>query len=102
MNGLVTSGNEFESDVFLRCYPNPFNQQVNIDFAGTGNLVTIDVVNVNGLLVKQIYDDYPSTGLNKVVWDGLNQNGAMVSAGVYYIRFITEGKVETVKISKTR
>ena len=99
---LTTGGGGFESENFLYCYPNPFSGQVNVEFAGTNNAVTIDVVNATGSLVRRIFDGYPVSGTNKAVWDGNNQNGAVVSAGIYYIRFISGDSVKSVKISKTR
>ncbi len=97
-----TSSGGFENQAFIRCYPNPFNKQVNVEFSATNESVTIDVVNANGSLVRNIYKGYPVSGTNTAVWDGNNQSGESVSTGMYYIRFISGDTVETVKISKTR
>ena len=99
----VTSVNGmFDSESFLRCYPNPFNGQINIEFSLTSGEVSIDVLNATGSLIKRIYDDYPESTITKIIWDGRNQAGNLVNSGMYYIRFVTGNTVETVKISKTR
>jgi len=102
LKSLTTGTGGLANKAFLNCYPNPFNNQVNVEFTGTTGHVTIDVVNATGSAVKQIYSGYSVKGMNTAVWDGKNQKGAIVSAGVYYIRFISGDTVETVKISKTK
>lgn len=102
LNGLATSADELQHETFLRCYPNPFNQLLSIEFNGTSEALTIEVVNNVGTRINQIYDDIPESGINKIVWDGKNQRGSVVSAGIYYLRFVSGNSTETIKISKTK
>ena len=102
LKSITTGTGGLANKAFLNCYPNPFNNQVNVEFTGTTGHVTIDVVNATGSVVKQIFSGYPAEGMNTAEWDGKNQSGTSVSAGVYYIRFISGDTVETVKISKTK
>ena len=99
---VLTGNGAFDRNAFVRCYPNPFNSQVNVEFSGAGSNVTIDVVSTSGALVKRIYDNYPVSGVNTAVWDGRNGRGGSVSPGIYYIRFVSGETTETIKISKTR
>jgi hypothetical protein len=99
---IITGDGGLENTAYIRCYPNPFNEQVNVEFAGISGSVTIDVVNITGSVVKSIYKGNPVSGINTAVWDGNNQKGSNVSAGIYYIRFVSGDTVEIVKISKTR
>jgi len=101
LKGLLTGEGGFSSDSYLRCYPNPFNTEVNVEFSGTLNVKSIDVITTSGSLVKRIFNGNATDGINLVKWNGTNGNGAEVSAGVYFIRVVTENKVETMKISKT-
>jgi hypothetical protein len=102
LKSLITGEGGFDNSSFIRCYPNPFNEQVNVEFSGINGDVIIDVVNATGSQVKNIFNGYPVNGINTAVWDGTNQDGKNVSAGIYYIRFISGETVNTVKISKTR
>lgn len=102
LKGVLTGNTDFDNTAFLRCYPNPFNDQINVEFSGTPEAVSIDVVNATGAKIRRIYDGYPANGTNTAVWDGRNQNGAVVTSGIYYIRFISGNTVETIKISKTK
>ncbi len=102
LSGLLTGTAEYRFNSYLRCYPNPFTEQVNIEFNGKGDKVTINVLNAAGAVINQIYDGYSAPGKNSTVWSGRNQNGSVVSSGMYYIRYISGDSVETIKISKTR
>jgi hypothetical protein len=102
LKSLITGEGGMDNSSFIRCYPNPFDQKVTVEFAGTDGHVTIEVVNTTGSLIQCIYNGNPVSGINTAVWDGTNQNGENVSAGMYYIRFISGDSVETVKISKTK
>lgn len=101
-NLLTGAGGIGELNQNFKCYPNPFNDHINIDFTTQGGEVQIDVLNATGALVKQIFNGYTSGGTNTIQWEGINGNGSEVSTGVYYIRFISGTKVETVKISKSK
>jgi flagellar hook assembly protein FlgD len=102
LKSIITEEGGLENTTYLRCYPNPFDEKVTVEFAGTRGSVTIDVVNATGSVVKSIYNGYAVNGINTAVWDGNNQMGKNVSAGIYYIRFVSGDMVETVKISKTK
>ena len=102
LKGLFTGTGGTNSDSYLRCYPNPFNNEVNVEFSGNLNVKSIDVLTTLGSLVKQIYNGDAVDGTNLIKWNGTNGNGVQVTPGIYYIRVITDNKVETIKISKTK
>lgn len=101
LKGLFTGTGGFNSS-YIRCYPNPFNDEVNVEFTGNLHVKSIDVLTTLGSLVTQIYDGNAVDGNNLVKWDGTNGNGVPVTAGIYYLRVITDNGVETIKISKTK
>ena len=102
INGLLTGNGEFDRNTFIRCYPNPFNDEVNVEFSGNLNVSSIDVMSTTGSLVKRIFNGNAVDGINTVKWNGTNGHGYRISAGIYYIRVVTDSVVETVKISKTK
>jgi hypothetical protein len=101
LKGLLSGVGGYKSDTYLRCYPNPFNTEVNVEFSGNLNVKSIDISTTSGSLVKRIFNGNDVDGINLVKWDGTNGYGAEVTTGVYFIRVVTDNKVETMKISKT-
>jgi parallel beta-helix repeat protein len=83
-------------------YPNPFNGEINIEFAGNNSDVTIDVFDNLGSLIKRVYNGYAVNGLNTFVWNGRGGNGAKLPDGIYYIRIMSEGNIQTGKVFKSR
>lgn len=103
LEGLTTGGDGLTSQATFRCYPNPFENKVVIEFSGFSGKVTIDVINATGTLVKNIYNGEADSGLNTLTWDGTNGARNMkVAAGLYTIRLVSENRVETMKITKLR
>jgi hypothetical protein len=70
----------------LKVYPNPFNPVASISYASDvdGN-IQMDIVGMNGNVVKSLINDYHSAGSYELDWapDEL-------SAGVYFCRMISE------------
>jgi len=73
-------------------YPNPFNPSTIIafDMAREG-VVSIDICNIKGQIVKTLVNEVRGAGQHKVVWNGQDSAGRAVSSGVYFYRMQTEG-----------
>ncbi|NLA45583.1 MAG: T9SS type A sorting domain-containing protein, partial [Candidatus Cloacimonetes bacterium] len=68
-------------------YPNPFNPSTEIHFSlAEPGKVIIDIYNQKGELVRNLLNGNFTAGNNKVFWDGLDNQGKIVSSGVYYYR----------------
>ena len=73
-------------------YPNPFSDFTTFSFetnrAGDDLEITIDVLSMQGKLVKQfVYTKENSESrISDIVWDGKNQNGSNILGGVYIFR----------------
>ena len=64
--------------------PNPFRQSTIINFQlSKPGLVSLKVYNVAGQLVKTVVDAQKSAGNYSATWDGRDQAGRSVAAGVY-------------------
>lgn len=77
--------------------PNPFSGETTIQHdvaSGVGGvrLVMYDVV---GRVVKTLSGSYPRPGRYFATWDGTNDLGQRVAAGVYFCSFEADGKRET-------
>ena len=77
-------------------YPNPFNPSTTIEFslseAGFANLI---VYNVMGQKVRELVSEYKTSGIHSVVWNGRNDSGLAVSAGMYVTRLQMNDAVTT-------
>jgi hypothetical protein len=70
-------------------YPNPFNPSTEIGFSiPQQETVNLSVYDVHGRLVRVVIDQQQyQRGSYKVEWNGLDNNGASVSSGVYFAKF---------------
>ena len=68
-------------------YPNPFNPETRIPFSVAERAqVTIQVFDVNGKLVRTLYNGMVNPGTHWVVWNGQDETGNSVASGVYIYR----------------
>jgi hypothetical protein len=84
-----------------RNYPNPFNPKTNIylDLPKAGHL-SLKIFNVRGELVRTLVDGQQAAGSNvHFQWDGTNDRGSSVSAGVYFYEARIGGEVRVNKMA---
>ncbi len=80
-------------------YPNPFNPQTNITYSiPEPAFVKLCVYNINGTLVKTLFEGNQSTGRYQTVWDGENSSGMKVGSGVYFYRIQANSFLQTRKM----
>ena len=83
-------------------YPNPFNPSTTIEYnvEESGHL-TLNVYDVMGRLVKTLVNNHREAGHisgYQVKWDGLDNAGQQVSAGIYIYSLQTQGVTQTEKM----
>lgn len=70
--------------------PNPFNPSVTIRWtADAGSRATVRVHDLSGRLVASLFDGEASGAAHEVVWNGRDEAGQAVAAGVYLCRIST-------------
>ena len=79
--------------------PNPFNPATELLFnmPGKGRL-TLKIFNVRGELVRTLVDGMRPAGPGKERWDGTDNGGQAVAAGVYICEARALGQVQTSKM----
>ncbi len=85
-NGPMAQKSSSSNSGSIAIFPNPFNYGINISFPNqTGAKFSIKVYDVTGRLIQNIYDGpvYRKQVLN---WNGKDENGTMVSQGIYFLR----------------
>ncbi|MDD3050268.1 MAG: T9SS type A sorting domain-containing protein [Candidatus Cloacimonetes bacterium] len=95
-----------KSDFNLKCYPNPIfsysNQQrstISISFdLVKSEKVSIDLFNVKGQKISNIYNGLKNKGNNKIPWNGLDNIGKKVGSGCYFIRVKSSSTVKMGKV----
>lgn len=85
-------------------YPNPFSlarpaAATQIRFAlPQPARVSVHIYNALGQLVRALFDGAKTAGVHQLLWDGRNDRGQRVSAGLYWLRLESDGFVATKKM----
>ena len=80
-------------------YPNPFNPSTNIDYdLPEDSFVSITIFDMMGRIINQSVLDNESAGFKSFRWNGINDDGLQVSAGVYFYSIRTKNNFETRKM----
>jgi Flagellar hook capping protein len=80
-------------------YPNPFNPNTTIRFDLPKDIdVSIIIYNLLGQKVKTIDKSQMNAGFHSITWNGTNNYGAQVSAGMYFYQLRTSDFVKTKKM----
>ncbi|MFH1680534.1 MAG: FG-GAP-like repeat-containing protein [Candidatus Eisenbacteria bacterium] len=80
--------------------PNPFNPSttVRFDLPGEGP-ATLSVYDVSGRLVTTLFSERSAGGSHARVWNGRNERGMEVAAGIYLLRLQTPDETAVRKIT---
>lgn len=79
-------------------YPNPFNNSVSIAFfTSSESRVKLEVVDLLGRKVADIFDGISRVGENRFTWSGTDLDGGQVASGVYFVRLEAGDRTETRK-----
>ncbi len=83
-------------------YPNPFNPAVVIplDLATDAAQVSLRVYDVLGRRVRRLWEGSLGAGGHRFVWDGRDEAGKAVAAGVYVYQVTVDGQVAAKKTTK--
>jgi len=83
----------------MQNYPNPFNPATTIEYQiPAAGEVKIQILAVNGQLVKSFVNTHASSGSYTVSWDGKNDAGLAVASGLYIYRVTFADAVVTKKM----
>jgi len=72
-------------------YPNPFSKETTIRYdILKPNKVKIDIINLQGQLIKTLINDIHSPGAYEFKWNGTNNLDNEVANGIYFYRMICD------------
>ncbi|MCD4776711.1 MAG: PQQ-binding-like beta-propeller repeat protein, partial [Candidatus Aegiribacteria sp.] len=87
----------------LRADPNPFYSTASISFElSESAFISIDVYDLSGRIVTTLENSVLPAGEHFMQWNGINQNGEPVSAGLYLCRIQSGGISETTGLCLLR
>jgi len=82
----------------LNNYPNPFNPTTTIEFSLQHNSNTeLSIYNIKGQKIKNLVNNELISGQHSIIWSGDDDNGKLVSSGVYFYKLYVNGKTVSVK-----
>ena len=88
-----------EYEPLISVGPNPTGDAVRIEFAPAGRgAVEIAIYSVRGERVKTLYRGQPNASPVALVWDGSNERGARVAAGMYFVVAREGERIATGKV----
>jgi len=80
-------------------YPNPFNLETQFSLSlPAESKVSFVIYNIAGQRVKTLVNDQMSAGTHTINWDGTNENGNVVSSGIYFYKVVAGDIVTTKKM----
>ena len=82
-------------------YPNPFNPNTTIEYnVEASGHVTLKIYDIMGRAVRTLVNEYKEAGSPdyKVVWDGKDNHGQQVSAGLYLYTLKSNGMTAHAKM----
>jgi hypothetical protein len=81
-------------------YPNPFNPSTTIHFMlAQGGETHLAIYDIMGRRVKTLIEGLTPPGAHEVRWDGTDQAGEVVPAGIYFYKLQAGGQTETRKLT---
>ena len=93
----------YEGNFVCSVYPNPFNDHVNISISLIRlSDVSIDIVDVEGRVIKQLHDGELGKGIHNINWNTSDKNGVHLGYGVYFARIKTDAGTVVRKIVKLK
>ena len=80
-------------------YPNPTTDKTTFTFQlATESQVQLGIYNINGSLIKLLFDQKMPGGTHKIEWDNKAANGTKASSGIYFYRLKLNNFLQTKRL----
>jgi hypothetical protein len=81
----------------VHAWPNPFNPTTTISVEGAGR-ANVVIYDVTGKRVRDLWNGMLA-GSRTLAWDGIDNRGARVSSGTYFVRVTAASQTQTMKLT---
>jgi hypothetical protein len=79
--------------------PNPFSRTTRVGYEiGGSSRLRLEIVSVEGRLVKTLWAGVVGPGQHQIEWDGTDESGRRVASGVYLCRITSRTETATRKM----
>lgn len=101
-SGILESDGVVRRDIRIRVEPNPFHDRITISLGGEpghrgSGETQIGIYDISGRRVRNLVL-YPSSFILETTWDGRDNDGKVVSQGIYFVGIGDSPKQKVVKI----
>jgi hypothetical protein len=102
-SGVAGSPVERPDQTGLRAWPNPMRVEATIEFEMDREaLVTLDVVDVQGRLIRRLCDQSLPAGSHRQQWNGRDDRGRLSPPGLYWLRLAAGSGTSVLKLIRIR
>jgi subtilisin family serine protease len=89
-----------ENPFTLSAYPNPFEGTSTISWKSElASVASLEILDMQGRLLRRFSKEI-SSGLQTLVWDGMDENGNRVAAGIYLARLSAGPQTQAIRLIK--
>ena len=83
-----------QNNILPQNSPNPFSSETTIKVVlPQSENISLNIYNINGQLVKQLFTGYANQGINSFTWNGSTNNNNELSTGTYYYKLETSNDI---------
>ena len=93
--------NLLQPDIFKlgKNYPNPFNPTTKFEIdLGLSENIQLIIYDINGRKIKELANGYYEYGTHQFTWDSTDDNGNLVSSGMYIYSLISKNQILSEKM----
>lgn len=99
----VADGPKASAFPWVSARPLVFNRSTLIEYGlSTPGPVALLIYDATGRRVATLVDGWQEAGLHRVCWEGVDQAGAPVPDGIYFVRLLSQGSLGVVKLIRMR
>ena len=102
---LFINGSALVPDEYIlnQNYPNPFSSSTTITYdMPETQKVMIRIFDIKGRLIRTLANEDQNAGYKTVIWDGKNDDGDQVSAGIYFYQMHAPSSLNFNGLTKTK
>jgi hypothetical protein len=90
---------EVSNNKLIKNYPNPFSSSTVIEYSNPNKeKAEITIFDMAGRTIKTFRGNLMQSEHGKISWDGTNENGSSIGAGIYFCRLRAGNYSETIKM----